>query len=183
MENNKFRENFIPAIVLLSICLCATLALAAVHFITQPLIDQNAIKAADEARATVLPEGDGFEEYDGELLEGVDDCYIAGNGAGMAVTTHYKGFGGDVKVMTGIDAEGKVVGVTVTEHAETPGLGTKDMTPEYLSQYKGVAEAPESHIKDDPNVDAVTGATITANAIYNAVGEALAQFESCGGVK
>ena len=183
MENNKFRENFIPAIVLLSICLCATLALAAVHFITQPLIDQNAIKAADEARASVLPDGDKFEEYKGKLVEGVDDCYMASNGAGMAVTSHYKGFGGDVKVMTGIDAEGKIVGVTVTEHSETPGLGTKDMTPEYLAQYKGVSEAPQEHISDDANIDAVTGATISANAIYNAVGEALAQFESCGGVK
>ena len=65
--------------------------------VTQPLIDQNAIKAADEARASVLPDGDGFEEYDGKLVEGVDDCYMATNGAGMAVTSHYKGFGGDVK--------------------------------------------------------------------------------------
>ena len=87
------------------------------------------------------------------------------------------------KVMTGIDADGKIVGVTVTEHSETPGLGTKDMTPEYRKHYKGVSEAPQEHISDDANIDAVTGATISANAIYNAVGEALAQFESCGGVK
>ena len=182
MENNKFRENFIPAIVLLCICLCATLALAATHFVTQPLIDANAEKAANEARAMVLPEGDGFTAYDGKLLAGVDDCYIADNGAGMAITSHAKGFGGDVKVMTGIDANGKITGVTVTEHSETPGLGTKDMTPEYLSQYTGVAEASGSHINDDANIDAVTGATISANAIYLSVGEALAQFESCGGV-
>ncbi|MBQ8151851.1 MAG: FMN-binding protein [Firmicutes bacterium] len=182
MENNKFKENFIPAIVLLCICLCATLALAATHAVTQPLIDANAEKAANEARALVLPEGDGFTEYDGSLLEGVDDCYIANNGVGMAVTSHYKGFGGDVKVMTGIDANGQITGVTVTEHSETPGLGTKDMTPEYLAQYSGVSEAPEASISDDANIDAVTGATISANAIYNSVGEALAQFESCGGV-
>ena len=183
MENNFFKENIKPALVLLCICLAATLALAATHTVTQPLIDANSVKAANEARALVLPEGDGFTAYDGDLLEGVDDCYIADNGAGMAVTSHYKGFGGDVTVMTGIDAEGAITGVTVTEHSETPGLGTKDMTVEYLAQYQGVTEAPEASISDDANIDAVTGATISANAIYNSVSEALAQFQSCGGVK
>ena len=64
-----------------------------------------------------------FTEYDGKLVNGVDDCYIADNKAGMAVTAEYKGFGGAVKVMIGIDANGEITGVKVTEHSETPGLG------------------------------------------------------------
>ncbi len=51
----------------------------------------------------VLPDGDSFTQYDGKLVDGVDDCYIADNKAGMAVTAEYKGFGGAVKVMIGID--------------------------------------------------------------------------------
>ena len=183
MGSNSFKENFKPTIVLLCICLAATLALAATHYVTQPLIDANSEKSANEARAMVLPEGDSFTAYDGKLVSGVDDCYIADNGKGMAVTSHAKGFGGDVTVMTGIDANGAITGVTVTDHSETPGLGTKDMTTDYLSQYKSVTEAPEASISDDANIDAVTGATVTANAIYGSVGEALAQFKSCGGVK
>ena len=54
-----------------------------------------------------------------------DSCYIADNKAGMAVTAEYKGFGGAVKVMIGIGANGEITGVKVTEHSETPGLGTK----------------------------------------------------------
>ncbi|MDO4393781.1 MAG: FMN-binding protein [Bacillota bacterium] len=177
MNNSFFKENIKPALVLLCICLAATLALAATHAVTQPLIDQNAIKAANEARALVLPAGDDYKAVStGELIEGVDECSIAGNGAGMTVTSHAKGFGGDVKIMVGIDAKGEITGVTVTEHAETPGLGTKDMTEEYLSQYKGVKEAPAAHINDDANIDAITGATITANAIYGGVHLALEQY-------
>ena len=177
MNNSFFKENIKPVLVLLCICLAATLALAGTHAVTQPLIDQNAVKAANEARALVLPEGDDYETVAaGDLIEGVDECCIAGNGAGMTVTAHAKGFGGAVKIMVGIDANGAITGVTVTEHAETPGLGTKDMTVEYLSQYNGITEAPGAHINDDANIDAVTGATITANAIYGGVHLALEQY-------
>ena len=177
MNNSFFKENIKPVLVLLCICLAATLALAGTHSVTQPLIDQNAVKAANEARALVLPEGDDYETVAaGDLIEGVDECCIAGNGAGMTVTAHAKGFGGAVKIMVGIDANGAITGVTVTEHAETPGLGTKDMTVEYLSQYNGITEAPGAHINDDANIDAVTGATITANAIYGGVHLALEQY-------
>lgn len=182
-NNNTFSEMIAPALVLVIICLCATLALAGTHKVTQPLIEQNLIQAANEARAYVLPEGKDYTEFDGKLVEGVDDCYIENNGAGMTVTSYYKGFGGPVTIMTGLDANGAITGVTVTNHSETPGLGTKDMTPEYLEQYKGKTELVGGHINNDDQIDAITGATITANAIYGAVYEALAQFKECGGVK
>ena len=183
MENSKFKENILPVIVLVCICLIVTLALAGTYSVANPVIVKNQQKAADEARMEVLPDGDSFTQYDGKLVSGVDDCYIADNKAGMAVTAEYKGFGGAVKVMIGIDADGKITGVKVTEHSETPGLGTKAADPGYLKQYQGVSDATAGHINDDPNIDAVTGATITSNAVYGSVVEALAQFKECGGVK
>ena len=184
MKNNNFKENFIPAIVLVCICLVVSLALAATYNVSNPTIIANQQKSADEARMEVLPDGDSFTEYDGKLVDGVDDCYIADNKAGMAVTAEYKGFGGAVKVMIGIDANGEITGVKVTEHSETPGLGTKAADPGYLEQYQGVSEATGwSVLTMTPNIDAVTGATITSNAVYGSVDEALAQFKECGGVK
>lgn len=183
MKNNAFKDNIFPVIVLVCICLVVTLALAGTYSVANPKIIENQQKAADEARMQVLPEGDSFTEYDGKLVDGVMDCYIADNKSGMAVTAGYKGFGGTVEVMVGIDAEGNVTGVTVTNHAETPGLGTKAMTVEYLKQYEGVAEVVGGHVKNDSNVDAITGATITSNAVYCSVEEALKQFKECGGVK
>lgn len=183
MKNSAFRENIIPVIVLVCICLITTVALAFTYNVANPKILENQSKAADEARMQVLPSGDSFTQYDGKLVEGVIDCYIADNKSGMAVTAGYKGFGGTVEVMVGIDADGNVTGVTVTNHAETPGLGTKAMTEEYLSQYNSINQVVGGHIKDDPDIDVITGATITSNAVYCSVEEALKQFDECGGVK
>lgn len=183
MKNSNFKENIFPSIVLVCICLVVTLALAGTYSMANPKIIENQAKAADEARMMVLPDGDAFTEYDGALEEGVIDCYIADNKAGMAVTSAYKGFGGAVKVMVGINADGEITGVTVTEHAETPGLGTKAMTVEYLAQYQGVGEVVGGHINNDAEIDAITGATITSNAVYCSIEQALKQFEGCGGVK
>lgn len=182
-NNSNFKENIFPALVLVCICLVVTLALAGTYSVANPKIVENQLKAADEARMLVLPDGDAFSEYDGKLVDGVLDCYIADNKAGMAVTSNYKGFGGAVKVMIGINANGEITGVTVTEHGETPGLGTKAMTVEYLSQYQGIAEVVGGHINSDANVDAITGATITSNAVYCSIEGALKQFAECGGVK
>ncbi len=179
MKNSKI----FPSLVLVIICLVVTLALAGTYSVANPIILENQAKAADEARMTVLPEGDAFTAYDGTLVDGVLDCYMADNGAGMAITANYKGFGGAVKVMVGIDADGNITGATVTEHAETPGLGTKAMTPEYLAQYQGVGEVVGGHINNDANIDAISGATITSNAVYCSIEAALNQFKECGGVK
>ncbi|MPN42472.1 Electron transport complex subunit RsxG [bioreactor metagenome] len=94
--------------------------------------------------------------------------------------------------MVGIDAKGAITGVKVMSHSDTPGLGTKAMTEEYLSQYNGKTAAEiipdmgavgQDTIKDNTNLDAITGATISSNGIYHSVQGALAQFEAAGGVK
>ena len=188
MGNSTFKEYIKPALVLVVICLVASFALSQTYTLTKPVIEANDAKAADEARALVLPEGDSFTAYDGELNEGIVDYYIADNGAGVACTSTSKSFGGTI---TGIDANGAITGVTVTNHADTPGLGTKAMTVEYLSQYNGKTAAeiiPDAaaigtdNIKKNANLDAITGATISSNGVYHSVQGALAQFEAAGGV-
>lgn len=183
MKNNTFKENIAPALVLVIICLVVTAALAGTYGVANPLIEANAQKTADEARTLVLPDGDSFTQYDGKLVEGITECYMADNKSGMAVTATSKSFGGTLTAMVGIDKDGKVTGVTVTEHADTPGLGTKAMEVDYLAQYAGVETAGEDNIKNDAGVDYIVGATISSNAVYQCVSEALQQFKECGGVK
>lgn len=183
MKNSTFKTTIAPALVLVIICLVITAALAGTYGVANPIIEQNAQKTADEARAKVLPSGDSFTQYDGKLVEGVTECYFADNKSGMAVTATYKSFGGTLTAMVGVDQDGKITGVTVTEHADTPGLGTKAMTEEYLAQYGGVDTAGESNIKNDANIDQIVGATISSNAVYQCVSEALQQYQECGGVK
>lgn len=173
---SKFRDGMIgPTVVLLSICFVITFALAGVFNITDPVIRQQEAEAADAARQTVLEAGDTFTKIEGvSLPEGVVDAYQADNGAGYVFTSKARGFDGLVTYVVGIDSDGKVVGITMFDHSETPGLGTKIGDPAYLEKYYGDV---------DPNeVDAITGATRTSESLKNALKQAHEAFAMTGGL-
>ena len=83
------------------------------------------------------------------------------------------GYGGDVTVMTAIDLESdNIFGVRVTQHKETPGVGTRVMVPDYLSKYKKLSISGELKLGND--IDAVSGATRTSTGVVNGVNKAAA---------
>jgi electron transport complex protein RnfG len=91
-----------------------------------------------------------------------------GKAKGVAFETSGKGFGGDVGIMMGMDLEtGQLLGVGVTTHSETPGLGARAKDdPSFRAQFKGMAvDAPFSVKADGGQVDAVSGATITSRGV------------------
>ncbi|MDD7510848.1 MAG: FMN-binding protein [Peptostreptococcaceae bacterium] len=188
-NNNTFKEYVAPIVVLVAICLVITAALAATYGVAKPIIDTNSKKAADQARTELLPEADAFTAYDGELVvaeEGkvfVEDCYVADNKTGVVITVKTKSFGGLLTEMIGIDKDGKITGVKVTNHADTPGLGTKAHTEEHLKQYKGIDKLTSPSAKDEPAIDHITGATISSNGVHFGVYAALEQFNKMGGIK
>ena len=189
MKSNTFKEYVAPIIVLVGICLIVTVALAATYGVAKRIIGESSAKAADEGRVELLADADSFTKYDGDLvvLEPekvfVEDCFVADNGAGIVVTVKTKSFGGLLTEMIGIDSTGAITGVKVTAHGDTPGLGTKAQTPEYLSQYKGLSELESTAAKDDSSVKHISGATVTSNAVHYGVNAALEQFKEVGGAK
>ncbi len=193
MENNKFKNYGAPIVVLVSICLVITFALALINSFAAPVIASNEKATADANRTRLLPEGDAFTEYTGELLATDDgkvyiqDAYTADNGAGAVITAVTKSFGGDLTEMIGINSEGAITGVVVTKHSDTAGLGTKAHDPEYLKQYIDVTELTATSAKDESKagggISYVTGASISSNAVHYGVYEALEQFKAMGGVK
>ncbi|MGN0659362.1 MAG: FMN-binding protein [Emergencia sp.] len=188
-NNNTFKEYVAPIVVLVCICLVITAALAATYGVTKPIIDENSKKTADAARMELLPAADSFTEYSGELVESdpgkvyAEDCYIADNGSGMVITVVTKSFGGALTEMIGIDSEGKITGVKVTAHGDTPGLGTKAHADSHLKQYIGLSELTSTAAKTDSAVNHVTGATISSNAVHYGVYCALEQYKSVGGAE
>lgn len=105
-----------------------------------------------------------------------------GNALGNAVESSTMGFGGDLKVLTGFDAEGNILGYTILGHAETPGLGAK-ATDWFQKGGKGdiIGKNPAKNnlmvSKDEKDgkkgeVDAITASTITSRAFLKAVNEA-----------
>ena len=187
MKTNTFKEYIQPTVVLVAICLVMTFALAYVNSVTAPIIADNTVKAADAARAELLPAATSFEQFDGEMVElvpdkvYVTDCYIA-PGVGMVVTVNTSSFGGILTEMVGIDADGKITGVKVTKHADTKGLGTKAHDSSHTQQYIGLTELTATSAKEDPAITPVSGATISSNGVHYGVYAALEQYKQVGGV-
>lgn len=129
-----------------------------------------------------------FSEKDGKKI--VDFIiYPAKNGdqwVGTAVEAKSMGFGGELKVLVGFDAEGKIYNYSLLSHAETPGLGSKaaDWFKEgNKGSIKGMnpGEQPLTVSKDGGQVDAITASTITSRAFLNAVNAAYGAYKGDGG--
>ena len=95
---------------------------------------------------------------------------------GAAVESTTDGFGGDLKVLVGFDPDGRILGYTLLEHAETPGLGAK-ADRWFQKGEKGdiIGKSPEEPLtvsKDGGQVDAITASTITSRAFLLAVNRA-----------
>jgi len=99
-----------------------------------------------------------------------------GKDLGAAVESTTGGFGGDLKVLVGFDIEGNILGYTILEHAETPGLGAK-ADKWFQKDGKGniIGKSPKAPLtvsKDGGQVDAITASTITSRAFLLAVNNA-----------
>jgi Na+-translocating ferredoxin:NAD+ oxidoreductase subunit G len=98
-----------------------------------------------------------------------------GNLKAVAFESSGKGFGGDVGIVVGVDLDtDKIMGVSVTTHSETPGVGARAKTdPTFVSQFKGQAFQDTFKVKaDGGQVDAIGGATITSRAVSAALTDA-----------
>ena len=99
-----------------------------------------------------------------------------GKDLGAAVESTTGGFGGDLKVLVGFNPDGQILGYTLLEHAETPGLGAK-ADKWFQKGEKGdiVGKTPSEPLtvsKDGGQVDAITASTITSRAFLAAVNNA-----------
>jgi len=101
---------------------------------------------------------------------------------GAAVQSVTMGFGGDLKVLVGFNPEGKILGYTLLEHAETPGLGAK-ADKWFQKGEKGdiIGKTPAEPLtvsKDGGQVDAITASTITSRAFLKAVNNAYKAYQA-----
>ena len=105
-----------------------------------------------------------------------------GKDLGAAVESTTGGFGGNLKVLVGFDPDGKILGYTLLEHAETPGLGAK-ADKWFQKGEKGdiIGKSPAEPLtvsKDGGQVDAITASTITSRAFLLAVNQAYNAYKA-----
>ena len=168
-------------VTLFAICAVAALVLGVTNNITAPVIEERNIQARNEARKTVLPEADEFKELEGmnsdivlEVYEGIKDGQVIG----YTIKTSSKGYGGAIELMVGISKDGKITGVEIGNHSETPGLGSKATEPMFKNQYvnKDVLNSllvVKGSTNNDNEISAISGATITSNGVTSGVNAAM----------
>ena len=185
-----------PVIALTLITLLAGVALSGVFTMTKDTIEASKAAAQRASFKEVLPDADADDPFvpmealsgtygDGkyrkttinEIYRGVDR---SGNTVGYVfVITNSNGYSGDIKLSLGIKADGTVYGIRFTELNETPGKGSLADEPEFREQFSNRnADAFELNSENPNGIDAITGATITSNAVLDAVNAGLDYFHT-----
>jgi len=176
-----------------------TATIAFINLVTKPLIVQqeqlalqsniNELIAADRYDNDII--GSCFFVTDDHLLgdQTPKQVYIATKAeqpvAALIQTNTFKGYSGEITLLVGIDVQGKITGVRVNSHTETPGLGDKIQTnkSDWILSFDGQQyQVSQDKIwdvkKDGGRFDAFTGATITPRAVIHAVKDTLIYFNN-----
>lgn len=193
------------ALILTAFTLVLGLILGFVYEVTKDPIAKANEEAAKEAYQTVFTDADSFtaQEYDKEeadkmvadagFSDTIDDVELAadknGNPLGYVITVTAKdGSQGSITFSVGIQNDGTVNGYSITDIAETPGLGMKAEEEEFYGQFMGKNVTEFSVVKQTPaadnEIEAITGSTITSKAIANGCNAAIYYFQNAlgGGV-
>ena len=168
-------------VVLMVTCIFSGVALAYTYNLTKDKIAQTEKEAGLSAVKKVLPVYDGIPQEKIINIDGVEkSIYIGkkdGKIVGFAIPSGAIGYGGMVNILVGIDTNGKVTGMELLAHQETPGLGSKAGEAKFKDQFKGKFLKSVSEVfsvrKDGGDIEAITAATITSRAVTNGVTEAL----------
>ncbi len=94
----------------------------------------------------------------------------------VAYSASAKGYHDLIEVMVGVGPDGKLTGISIMSHTETPGLGARIVEPEFTDQFKGLDLDTAKLPAEGGQVDALSGATSSTTGVITAVSAALEQF-------
>ena len=178
------------ALVLFAFTVVLGLILGVVYGITKPSIDQVNYEKTQAAYKQVFEDAASFEEYsdfdadaaaalmtEKGFSDQIDSVNTALDASGNVIASQ-----ASITFSVGIQNDGTVNGYSITNIAETPGLGMKAQEEAFYSQFEGknvdsftvVKAAPSS----DSEIESISGATITSKAMANGVNACIAYFQN-----
>ncbi|MFR3923179.1 MAG: FMN-binding protein [Dysosmobacter welbionis] len=187
-------------VTLLGTCLIVALLLGLVNGVTAGPIAEINQQKTEAAMLAVVSDPDNTTFSDAGTVWRHDRCGhscrrhperdvrgpVNGEAAGYAVKVTASGSQGSIEMMVGVDAEGAVTGVSVVNHSETSGIGTKVVGNEPTASGVGVLDqfigksAADGTLTVGTNVDAITGATVSTKGVTAGVNAALAAVAAMG---
>lgn len=194
---NKIVKN---TLILTAITVVSGFLLGVVYDITKEPIAQAQENTKQEAYRAVLSDASSFEAVDFDadsassllsengytsdeitgVVEGTDD---SGETVGYVISVQSgEAYDGTLELSVGIATDGTVKGVEMLDISETAGLGMKADEAEFKDQFKDKNVEKFTYTKTgedgDDMIDAISGATITTNAVTNAVDSALVYYQN-----
>jgi len=157
------------------------LILGGVYTMTLEPIAAAKEKEKMAALAETLPGASDFEEVarsqDQGIIKEVNKGSADGKAIGYNITVTPKGYGGLIEMVVGINVNGRLTGIKILSHNETPGLGAKAAEPAFSGQFqqKDVDKIVVTKTKptEKNEIQAISGATITSRAVAEGVNTAL----------
>ena len=184
--------------ILLVITVVSGLVLGLIYQITKDPIAEQEARKKQEACQEVFQDAASFEAMEvtavnpaewneaGYSREIVDEVMKAVDASGsllgyvITVTTK-EGYGGDIQFTIGVRTDGTVGGMAILSISETAGLGMRAeevLKPQFAGRQAEKFEYTKSGAVSDEQIDAISGATITTNAVTNGVNAGLYYFRT-----
>lgn len=200
--NNEIRSMFKDAGIIVAITLIAGLVLGGVYQLTkEPIAEQKRLKkqqACQEvfAEAASFAEMEGFDSGEAAQVlaspevsfqsQDIDEVMTAQDAAGSTIgyvltVTSHEGYGGDIQFTMGVTNEGVLNGISLLSISETAGLGMRAdevLKPQFAGKSAERYEYTKTGAVADNQIDAISGATITTNAVVNGVNAGLFYFQN-----
>ncbi|NLW22424.1 MAG: RnfABCDGE type electron transport complex subunit G [Tissierellia bacterium] len=176
-------ETIKLGLILFVITAAAALVLGASNMVTYERIAEADRLANERAKMEVLDMADSFNPLDdSELKEIIGDNtniveinegYKGSELVGYTFNVKVNGYGDQITFMIGISKDGSITGIKILNHSETPGLGANATKSYFTNSFKGKTLSSEIVAVKSPQADnevqAITSATITTNAIVDGV--------------
>ncbi|MFC1839295.1 RnfABCDGE type electron transport complex subunit G [Thermodesulfobacteriota bacterium] len=126
------------------------------------------------------PKEDKFNVQDGEEEIKVFVAEYDGKRNIIAFETSGKGFDGKIGVMVGFDLEkDELLGMRVTTHTETPGIGSRAKTETgFIEQFNGMSVDSGFTVRSDGgDIDAMSGATVTSKGVSSGIADSVEKYK------
>lgn len=164
-KNSVIAVSIKMVLVLFLISAVTAGVVAAVNAMTEEKIAENLEMEIRNSFIAVFGEGVEYKSLD-SIPKGLEAVYeITANGSTYySANINSSGFGGDINILTSFGTDGKIIGVSIVTHSETPGIGTRVTDNSFTSKFKDKTLANQ--------VDSLSGATISSNALKDGISTA-----------
>ena len=166
------KEVFRYGFILGAVCFISATMLAVTNAITEPKIKLQKEEEESAAPKEVMPEAVSFKaQSDGgkvSYYSVYDEKNIL---KGFVLKSAGTGYSSNIEVLTGLTTGLMITSIKILSQSETPGLGTRIMSPVFKEQFRG--KGPD----DLGEVDAITGATISSSAVINSIKGKIAELK------